>query len=84
MLGAGKPVLAIPSNADQHLSTATLEDSGAGLGLRVEEATAQRLHATLERMLSDASLAVAAKAWGEVFQHDSGPEMFHQFLEETL
>ena len=40
-IAAGTPVLGIPSNADQQLSTAVLEESGAGLGVRVEEASAK-------------------------------------------
>ena len=48
-IAAGTPVLGIPSNADQQLSAAVLGESGAGLGVRVEEASERRLLRALEK-----------------------------------
>jgi len=83
-IAAGTPVLAIPSNADQHLSTAVLVESGSGLGLRVEEASSKRLHAALKKMMSDPRFGVAAKNWGKIFQQDPRHARFQQFLNVTL
>jgi UDP:flavonoid glycosyltransferase YjiC (YdhE family) len=83
-MAAGTPVLAIPSNADQHLSTAVLEESGAGVGVRVEEASSKRLHTTLEKLMSDHRFAVAAKGWGNIFQQHGKKNWFQQFLKVTL
>jgi len=79
-LAAGTPVLGIPSNADNHLSTAALEDSGAGLGIRVEEASPERLRRAIERLLSDASYRQAAQKWKQIFARHDSPALFRQFL----
>jgi UDP:flavonoid glycosyltransferase YjiC (YdhE family) len=83
-MAAGTPVLAIPSNADQQLSTAVLEENGAGLGVRVEEATSKRLHQALQRVLSEDRFAEAAKVWGIIFQQDAGGDFFRKFLETVF
>ncbi|HTF69291.1 MAG TPA: nucleotide disphospho-sugar-binding domain-containing protein [Edaphobacter sp.] len=83
-MAAGTPVLGIPSNADQHLSTAVLEENGAGLGVRVEEASEKRLSAALEKLLFDPKYATSARHWAEVFtRYDSGA-MFEKFLNEIF
>lgn len=83
-IAAGTPVLGIPSNADQQLSTAVLEESGAGLGVRVEEASQSRLLRTLEKLLFDPQYRRSAQQWATVYnRYDSGV-MFRQFLSETL
>ncbi len=83
-IAAGTPVLGIPSNADQHLSTAVLEESGAGLGVRVEEATGKRLLRALEKLLFDPQFQRSAEHWATVYsRHDSG-EMFRSFVSGTL
>ena len=79
-MSAGRPVLGIPSNADQHLSTAVLEENGAGLGVRVEEASEKRLLSSLERLLFDPQYALSARHWADVYaRYDSGA-MFQTFL----
>jgi UDP:flavonoid glycosyltransferase YjiC (YdhE family) len=83
-MAAGTPVLGIPSNADQHLSTAVLEENGAGLGVRVEEASEKRLFRAFEKLLFDPKYATAARQWAEVYaRYDSGA-MFARFLREAL
>jgi UDP:flavonoid glycosyltransferase YjiC (YdhE family) len=83
-IAAGTPVLGIPSNADQQLSTAVLEESGAGLGVRVEEASQSRLLRALEKLLFDPPYRRSAQEWATVFsRYDSGA-MFRNFLCETL
>jgi UDP:flavonoid glycosyltransferase YjiC (YdhE family) len=83
-IAAGTPVLGIPSNADQHLSTAVLEESGAGLGVRVEEASEKRLRAALERLLFQPQYCAAAQKWAGVYaRYDSGV-LFREFVAEVL
>jgi UDP:flavonoid glycosyltransferase YjiC (YdhE family) len=83
-MSAGKPVLGIPSNADQHLSTAVLEENGAGLGLRVEEASEKRLSSALEKLLFDRRYEQAARQWAAVYaRYDSGT-MFRKFLTQVF
>lgn len=83
-IAAGTPVLGIPSNADQQLSTAVLEENGAGLGVRVEEASSSRLRQALERLLYDPKFRQSAQQWAEVYRRYDSPTMFRRFLAETL
>jgi UDP:flavonoid glycosyltransferase YjiC (YdhE family) len=83
-IAAGTPVLGIPSNADQQMSVAVLGESGAGLGVRVEEASQKRLLDALERLLSEPQYRLSAKRWATVFnRYDSGA-LFRKFVEEAL
>jgi UDP:flavonoid glycosyltransferase YjiC (YdhE family)/predicted Ser/Thr protein kinase len=83
-IAAGTPVLGIPSNADQHLSTAVLEESGAGLGVRVEEANRRRLRGALEKLLFDPQYRKSAQQWAEIYsRYDSGV-MFRKFVDDAL
>jgi UDP:flavonoid glycosyltransferase YjiC (YdhE family) len=83
-IAAGTAVLGIPSNADQHLSTAVLEESGAGLGVRVEEASEKRLRVALERLLFQPQYGAAARKWAGVFaRYDSGV-LFRKFVADVL
>jgi UDP:flavonoid glycosyltransferase YjiC (YdhE family) len=83
-IAAGTPVLGIPSNADQHMSTAVLEDSGAGLGVRVEEASETRLRESLEKLLMDPKYRQRAGEWASIYaRYDSG-DLFREFVRNTL
>jgi len=83
-IAAGTPVLGIPGNADQHLSTGVLEESGAGLGVRVEEASEQRLESALEKLLSQPQYRAAARKWAGVYaRYDSGG-LFRKFVADVL
>lgn len=83
-ISAGTPVLGVPTNADNHLSTATLVDSGAGLGVRVEEANAVRLEKAVSALLEDPSFRHRAKDWAEVFARYDSRGLFRGFLEQIL
>ncbi len=83
-IAAGTPVLGIPSNADQQLSAAVLEESGAGLGVRVEEASEKRLAGALERLLFDPQYRLAAQRWAAVFDRYESGALFRKFVEEAL
>ncbi|MBZ5617419.1 MAG: glycosyl transferase family 1 [Acidobacteriia bacterium] len=83
-IASGTPVLGIPSNADQQLATAVLEESGAGLGVRVEEASEKRLFRTLEKLLFTPQYRQAAQKWATVFKRYDSGALFRQFVNETL
>jgi UDP:flavonoid glycosyltransferase YjiC (YdhE family) len=83
-IAAGTPVLGIPSNADQQLSAAVLGESGAGLGVRVEEANEKRLLSALERLLSDPQYRLAAKRWATIFDRYESGALFRKFVDEAL
>lgn len=83
-LAAGTPVLGIPSNADQQLSTAVLVESGAGLGVRVEEVSTRRLQRALEKLLFDDAYSTAAHHIAEVFARYDSRSLFRTFLERAL
>lgn len=83
-MAAGTPVLGIPSNADQHLSTATLEENGAGLGVRVEEASEANLRRALEKLLFEPQYKASARHWKEVFARYDSARMFEAFLASAL
>ena len=83
-IAAGTPVLGIPSNADQQLSTAVLEENGAGLGVRVEEASEKRLLGALERLLSEPQYGLAAKRWAAIFDRYESGVLFRKFVDEAL
>ena len=83
-MAAGTPVLGIPSNADQHLSTAVLEENGAGLGVRVEEASEDRLRSALERLLFDPQYRRSAQHWASVYRRYDSGVLFRRFLYEVL
>ena len=83
-IAAGTPVLGIPSNADQQLSTAVLEESGAGLGIRVEEASESRLAAALQRLLSESEFRITAQQWKPKFCNYATTRQFGLFMQKAL
>lgn len=83
-ISAGTPVLGIPSNADQQLSAAVLAESGAGLGVRVEEASEKRLLAALEHLLYEPKYRLAAKRWAAIFDRYDTGALFREFLADAL
>jgi UDP:flavonoid glycosyltransferase YjiC (YdhE family) len=83
-IAAGTPVLGIPSNADQQLSVAVMAESGAGLGVRVEEASETRLLDALERLLSEPQYRLAARRWATVFDRYDSAALFRKFVGEAL
>jgi UDP:flavonoid glycosyltransferase YjiC (YdhE family) len=80
-LTAGTPLLAIPSNADQHLSTAVLEENGAGLGVRAEEASSKHLRSAIQELFSKGAYSAAAKRWSVIFRKDQATSHFREFLQ---
>jgi UDP:flavonoid glycosyltransferase YjiC (YdhE family) len=81
---AGTPVLGIPANADQQISTAALVESGAGLGVRVEEASPRRLLQALERLLNEPQFRASAQRWSAIYRRYDSGTLFRQFLDQVL
>lgn len=65
-LSARTPMLAIPSNIDMHLSASLLEATGAGIKIRVEHASPDRLQNGLGRLLGEPGFKQAAVRWGGI------------------
>jgi UDP:flavonoid glycosyltransferase YjiC (YdhE family) len=79
-LAAGTPTLAIPNNIDNHLSAALLEENGAGLSVRVENASPKILRKALERLLYEPNFkTAAAKCATAIARHDTR-RIFPQLL----
>lgn len=83
-LASGTPVLGIPGNADQQTCTAVVEEQGAGLGVRVEEASEKRLFQSLEELLFRPQYRDAAQTWGTVFRRYDSGALFRSFVAQTL
>jgi UDP:flavonoid glycosyltransferase YjiC (YdhE family) len=80
-LAAGKPVLGIPSNMDQHLTMHYIERAGAGCSLRAEWATPGRIRAAVAAMLSDTVLRTAALRVARDFAAYDAPARFRALLD---
>ncbi len=72
-LAVGTPVLGIPSNLDQHLTMASVEEAEAGLTIRAEDATAAIVCDQARRLLEEARFKTAAdkvSAWFAAYRAD--------------
>src|SRR6185369_711318 len=79
-LSAGTPMLVIPSNIDNHLSANLLEESRAGLSVRVESASCRRIQNAMSRLLSERSFKNAALKWSRTFASCDTSKIFPQLL----
>jgi UDP:flavonoid glycosyltransferase YjiC (YdhE family) len=84
-LAAGAPMLAILANVDTHLSATMLERSGAGISLRLDEASPAAVRAALERLLSEPGFKERAASAAElVARHDTRaifPRLLRRYFE---
>jgi len=60
-VGAAVPQLCLPQGADQFLNAAACERSGAGLAIRPERITGERVRNAVERLLSEPGFSDAAR-----------------------
>jgi len=81
-LGAGTPMLAIPGNIDNHLSADLLQQSGAGLQVRVEYATPRRLRSAISRLLAENSFRASASRWAATMARYDTATIFPRVLSE--
>ena len=72
-------MLAIPSNADRHLSTAAvLEENCATLGVRAEDASSGRLRSALQQFFSIGPYSAAAMRCSLIFREDQTTNRFRE------
>ena len=83
-LAAGVPMLAIPSNFDMHLSANLLEKSGAGLSVRVEQASVPTLRTALDRLIREPKFRVKASQLAEAIARYDAPRLFAGFVDNWL
>jgi UDP:flavonoid glycosyltransferase YjiC (YdhE family) len=81
-LSAGTPVLAIPGNIDNHLSADLLQRSGAGLQVRVEYATPQRVRSAFSRLIAEHSFKASASKWAATLAGYDTKTIFPRILNE--
>lgn len=79
-LSAGTPVFAIPSNIDTHLASAMLDASGAGMSVRAEHASQQKLRHALQEMLSEPKFKEAAVRWAATIANYDSRQIFPGLL----
>lgn len=79
-LAAGKPVLGIASNMDQHLNMEAIQRAGAGVLIRAEWFTQARLSQVVQKILSSSPLKQNASALARTLRDRHAPEQFERFL----
>ena len=62
-LTAGVPMLVLPFSTDQFAGAAAIENTGLGVALDPNAATAGELRAAIENLLQGASVSAAARIW---------------------
>lgn len=82
-LAAGKPVVGIPSNLDQHLSMQAIASYGAGLSVRAERAHAASLASAIRVALEERRFGEAARRLSDEFRSFSPATRFRDFLAEA-
>ena len=73
-------MLAIPSNIDMHLSASLLEAAGAGIKVRVERASPDRLQEGLQRLLAEPRFKQAAAKWSGIMRRYDTKTIFPNLL----
>lgn len=67
-LAAGAPMLCIPNNIDNHVSSALMKANGVGVVVRVEHASVARLRRAVETLLEDGSFKARAECMAETMR----------------
>jgi UDP:flavonoid glycosyltransferase YjiC (YdhE family) len=83
-LAAGRPVLGIASNMDQHLNMEAVQRAGAGELLRAGRADAFGIRSAVERILADPSYTAAAGRLARAFSHYHAPSRFQALIKRVL
>src|SRR5262249_54404814 len=81
-LAAGIPILAIPSNIDTQLSSQILENSGAGIVLRAEKASADNVLRALRQLIDDQAFKESALRWSKIISTYDPTRLFSMILRE--
>lgn len=75
-LAAGRPVLGIASNMDQFFNMRAIEEAGAGLTLRADRATGERVRLAAHRLLHEPAFATAARRLSGILARYSAQRRF--------
>jgi len=83
-LAAGRPVLGIARNLDQHLNMQCIERAGAGVRLRSDKATVDAVRRAVEHLLATPAFAAAAGRLALSFATQDAPRAFAAVVAEML
>ena len=83
-LAAGRPVLGIARNLDQHLNMQCIERAGAGVRLRSDKATVDAVRRAVEHLLTTPAFAAAAGRLAQSFATQDAPRAFAAVVAEML
>jgi UDP:flavonoid glycosyltransferase YjiC (YdhE family) len=81
-LAAGRPVVGLVSNMDQHLNMEAVRRLGAGELLRAETANPAAIRAAVERILTRPTYSEAASGLARIFSQYSAPHRFEAILDQ--
>ena len=83
-LAAGRPVVGIAANMDQHLSMGSAVAAGAGVLVRSEQATPAAVARAVRRLLEDESFRLRAEAIARRLAAYDAPATFARAVEEMV
>ena len=83
-LAAGKPVIGLPSNLDQHLNMQAITRSGAGMTLLREHCTKSNIHESIHQMLHEPIWTQNAQQLAQVMQAYDSRKLFRQCIDTAL
>jgi UDP:flavonoid glycosyltransferase YjiC (YdhE family) len=83
-LAAGRPVLGLASNLDQHLNMHYVQKQGAGLKLRAETAGPEAIRSAVSQILDRSSFAEAASRLAGIFAQYSATRRFEAIVAQVL
>jgi UDP:flavonoid glycosyltransferase YjiC (YdhE family) len=81
-LAAGRPVLGLPANMDQHLSMGPVVAAGAGLLVRSEHATPAAIGRAARRLLEEGGFRARAESLAPRLAAHEAPAAFARAIEE--
>jgi UDP:flavonoid glycosyltransferase YjiC (YdhE family) len=83
-LAEGTPVLAIPSNIDQHRTMAAIAWRGATVVVRSDQASVRSIRNAVRRMLEDDAVRAAARSVATDFKRYRAADLFPRFVESVV
>jgi len=83
-LAAGRPVVGIAANMDQHLSMGSVVTAGAGVLVRSEQATPRTVARAVRRLLEEDAFRLRAEAIGRQLAAHDAPAAFARAVEELV
>jgi len=83
-LAAGKPVIGVPANLDQHLNMMEVTREGAGVTVLTEHCHGKRLGDAMRTALGDAELKRNAERLAAEFKKYDSSALFGRFVGEAI